>query len=108
MIHGAKLLNKKKIRKVLCAKKNKKNQKKIFIKIEKRQRSGKLLKTGCGLSFAQTPKKTDNNTRTARTYRIYIAPLVVYNMRVIRENGFLSIFVRRARFYLTAWAFVPS
>ena len=46
MIHGAKLLNKKKIRKVLCAKKNKKNQKKIIYKIEKRQRSGKPLKRG--------------------------------------------------------------
>ena len=49
MIHGAKLLNKNKTRKVLCAKKNKKNQKKIFTKIEKRQRSNRALQKGDGL-----------------------------------------------------------
>ena len=44
MIHGAKLLNKNKTRKVAFAKKNKKNQKKNYIKIEKRQRSDKPSK----------------------------------------------------------------
>lgn len=46
MIHGAKLLNKNKIYNILCDKKNKKNQKKLYIKIENRQRSGKLSKMG--------------------------------------------------------------
>ena len=36
--------------------KNKKNQKKNYIKFENRQRSSKHLKTGYGLTFAQIPK----------------------------------------------------
>ena len=39
MIHNAKLLNKNKTHKGLRVKKNKKNQKKILVKFEKRQRS---------------------------------------------------------------------
>ena len=62
---------------------NKKNQKKfsdnnfhskakIFRKnFLKRQRSIRHPKGGCGLSFAPI-QKTENNTRAARSYRIYI------------------------------------
>ena len=46
MIHGAKLLNKNKTHKVTFAKKNKKNQKKKYVKFENRQRSSKCCKTG--------------------------------------------------------------
>ena len=61
MIHGAKLINKNKYTR-LSVLKNKKNQKKIFIKIEKRQRSGCTWKKGRRSIIAlnnQNKHKTD-------------------------------------------------
>ena len=71
--------------------KNKKNPKKIFIKIEKRQRSIRRQKKGCGLIFAPI-RKTACNTSTKRTYRAYIALLFAYNMHTMVGTAFFAAF----------------
>ena len=84
--------------KALRIEKIKKIRKKLYIKIEKRQRSIRRAKVGCGLSFAQ---KTEMpyDTRTIRTYRVYIFVLL-YMIRVYNgETAVLPLFVRYARFY---------
>ena len=70
MIHGAKLLNKNKYTR-LSVLKNKKIRKKFYIKFEKRQRSIRHQKKGCGLIFAQYGK-TAWDTRAKWTFRTYI------------------------------------
>ena len=73
MIHGAKLLNKNNTHKDTFAKKIKKNQKKNYIKIEKRQRSGNLSKKGMWVNiYPNTEKRPTIQAQDARRARVLI------------------------------------
>lgn len=70
MIHGAKLLNKNKICKVLRVKNKKNQKKKLQKKIENTQRwrSGLLIRGGRAQKKSSNFIKTKNKTHTQRTF----------------------------------------
>ena len=78
-------------------KKIKKNQKKNIYKIEKRQRSGKPLKTGCGLSFAQTPKNRLQYTHGTDVSHAYWGAQRFFARHAIKTHRHAA-FSRRAVF----------
>ena len=91
IIHGAKLINKNKYTR-LSVLKNKKNQKKkLYIKIEKRQRSIRRTKRGCGLVFAPIRKRLVIHAQNGRIVFIFFVLRVAkraYNC----ETAVLTLF----------------